>query len=421
MPTTATTSYLANELRDSATQVANELGHRHGRADAVDPTGVVRPREPFELALLVVQLCAAALEDEPESDEYVRTRVQSWEASGARLALQGVPVTETIEWLRCLEHVVTDRLLACAGIDVTDARTALTRVSALFDALCASELRSYTSTHDELSSWYSRVGTDLVTSLASGGPVEPHTVNGQARVLGINPHQRFRAVAVYHEGEASPQQWARVRRRVLDLLSRYDTKRECVLRDRPGLLLGILPVDRPGPPIPELFTKQLLADEELAQTLFVSAGEPVDALASAGHSCRQALSALEIAIFRGQRGRTVQCTEVILEVLLAHNGWVSKRIVSTRLEPLLEKPHLVDTLRAYISAEMSLQRTAEILVVHPNTVAYRLRQIASLTGRDMRKVTDMADLIVGLTALDVTEMRRDQGQVRADLRARLLA
>ena len=99
---------------------------------------------------------------------------------------------------------------------------------------------------------------------------------------------------------------------------------------------------------------------------------------------------------------------------------MSNRIVNVRLGPLLEKPHLVDTLRAYITAEMSLQRTAELLVVHPNTVAYRLRQIASLTGRDMRHITDMADLIVGLTALDVVEMRRKGGKDRVDLRAHLL-
>jgi sugar diacid utilization regulator len=206
---------------------------------------------------------------------------------------------------------------------------------------------------------------------------------------------------------------------VLDLLSRYDPKRESVLRDRPGMLLAIVPIDRPGPALPAVLNR-LLADEELAGTLFVSIGEQVDSLPLAGRSCRQSLSALEIAIYRGQRGKVVQCTEVILEVLLAHNAWVSKRIVSTRLSPLLEKPHLVDTLRAYISAEMSLQRTAELLVVHPNTVAYRLRQIASVTGRDMRKLTDMADLIVGLTALDVIEMRHDAGPDRVDLRAKLL-
>jgi hypothetical protein len=419
MPTIATTSALAETIRAAAPQIANELGHRASRAAALDPGGVVRPREPFDLAMLVVELCAAALEDDADVQDYVRSRVESWESSGARLALQGVPVTETIDWLRCLEHVVTDRVLCCDGLDMMRARTALGRITALFDALCARELRSYTSTYDDLSNWYSRVGTDLVTCLASGGPVEPHTVNGQARVLGIDPHQPFRAVTVYYDGDPTPAQWARIRQRVLDLLSRYDPKRESVIRDRPGMLLAIVPIDRPGPALPEVLNR-LLADEELAGTLFVSIGERVDSLPLAGRSCRQSLSALEIAIYRSQRGKVVQCTEVILEVLLAHNAWVSKRIVSSRLSPLLEKPHLVDTLRAYISAEMSLQRTAELLVVHPNTVAYRLRQIAALTGRDMRKLTDMADLIVGLTALDVIEMRQDSGPDRVDPRARLL-
>jgi sugar diacid utilization regulator len=343
----------------------------------------------------------------------------TWEAGGARLALQGIAVCEIIEWLRALEHVITDRVFGCAGIEMEQARVAISRISALFDALCARELESYTSTRDDLSNWHSRVGTDLVTSLASGGPVEPHTVNGQARVLGIDPHQSFRAVVVLHDGEPGVAQWARVRRRLSDLFNRYDPQHESVLRERPGMLLAILPVDRPGPALPEVLAK-LLADEELAQTLYVSIGEAVTSLPAAGRSCRQALSALEIAMYRGQRGRTVQCTEVILEVLLAHNVWVSNRIVASRLEALIEKPHLLLTLRAYLTAEMSLQRTAEILMVHPNTVAYRLRQIASLTNRDMRKVTDLSDLIVGLTALDVVEMRRDQSQGGVDLRAKLL-
>lgn len=420
MSSTTRTSRLAEQLLSAAPQIANELGNRRFCTDSGDPTGgLVRSREPFDTAMLIVRLCAAAVEATPESDEYVRSQVEAWESSGARLALQGIPVTETIEWLRRLERVVADHLLSCDSIDLAEVKAAIGRIGALFDTLCARELQAYTSTYDDLSNWYSRAGIDLITYLASGGPVEPHTVNGQARVLGINPHQPFRAVAVYQDGTPTASQWARVRRRVLDLFARYDRKQESLLRDRPGMLLAILPVDRPGPALREVLT-DLLADDELAQTLFVSLGEPVDSLATAGRSCRQALSALEIALHRGQRGRVVQCTEVILEVLLAHNPWVSNRIVNVRLGPLLEKPHLVDTLRAYITAEMSLQRTAELLVVHPNTVAYRLRQIASLTGRDMRRITDMADLIVGLTALDVVEMLRKGGKDRVDLRAHLL-
>jgi hypothetical protein len=78
-------------------------------------------------------------------------------------------------------------------------------------------------------------------------------------------------------------------------------------------------------------------------------------------------------------------------------------------------------LRAYINCDMALQRTAEELVVHPNTVAYRLRQIATLTGRNMRRVVDLADMMVALAAFDVVAMGSDQEKGRVDLRALLLA
>jgi hypothetical protein len=39
----------------------------------------------------------------------------------------------------------------------------------------------------------------------------------------------------------------------------------------------------------------------------------------------------------------------------------------------------------------------------------------------MRKIVDLAELMVALTALDVVEMGKDQEEGRMDLRARLLA
>ncbi|WP_245599515.1 PucR family transcriptional regulator [Nakamurella lactea] len=260
----------------------------------------------------------------------------------------------------------------------------------------------------------------MLGCLASGAPVEPHTVNAQARILSVDPHQPFRAIAISHEPAPSPQQWSRVRRRILDGLRRHDPQGQILVRDRTGLLLALVPtLGDPSAVVEQL--NRLLSDEELSRSLFIASGEPAATLAAAGQSCRQALSALEIGVYRGQRGKVTQCTEVILEVLLVHNNWVSRRIIHSRLGALLEKPHLVETLRSYIACDMALQRTAEELVVHPNTVAYRLRQIAALTGRDMRSVSDLADLQVALMALDVVEMRKDLDNGRPDLRSLLLA
>jgi DNA-binding PucR family transcriptional regulator len=40
----------------------------------------------------------------------------------------------------------------------------------------------------------------------------------------------------------------------------------------------------------------------------------------------------------------------------------------------------VETLTAYFEAGGNLEAAARVLFVHPNTVRYRLRQVADLTG-----------------------------------------
>jgi DNA-binding PucR family transcriptional regulator len=42
---------------------------------------------------------------------------------------------------------------------------------------------------------------------------------------------------------------------------------------------------------------------------------------------------------------------------------------------------LLDTLSVYLEHASSLEATARMLFVHPNTVRYRLSRIAELTGR----------------------------------------
>ncbi|RBQ16163.1 hypothetical protein DP939_31585 [Spongiactinospora rosea] len=408
MPTSAALTAVASRLKAASTHIANEFVRQY--VSAADSADRQAPMETFETAVRIVGHCAVALTGERFDDDVHIGR-------GARVALQGKSVAEAVEWLRSLERVITDHLLADPSIGRDEVRSALAAIAELFDELCTHELESFSTTYGELSSWHSRVGTDLLSCLVAGPPMDASTVNNHARVLNINPHQPFRAVAACHEPLPSPQQWARVRRRFLEVLGRHDPRREALIRDRNGLLLALVPTNREGPGIVELLTRML--EDDLGRSLFVSSGEPGESLAASGHSCRQALSALEIGMYRGQRGQVTKCTDVILEVLLAHNRWVSRRIIDTRIGALTEKPHLLDTLRAYIACDMALQRTAEELVVHPNTVAYRLRQIATLTGRDMRRIADIGDLGVALMAYDAVEMRRDQEEGRTDLRARL--
>jgi DNA-binding PucR family transcriptional regulator len=53
----------------------------------------------------------------------------------------------------------------------------------------------------------------------------------------------------------------------------------------------------------------------------------------------------------------------------------------------------VETIRAFSDADLNIARAAKQMHVHPNTVRYRLQQIATKTGHDPRTFTGLVDLI----------------------------
>ena len=60
----------------------------------------------------------------------------------------------------------------------------------------------------------------------------------------------------------------------------------------------------------------------------------------------------------------------------------------------------VDTIRAIADANLNVTKAAAQMHVHPNTVRYRLQQIATKTGHDPRTLTGLVDLICILELAD---------------------
>jgi hypothetical protein len=60
----------------------------------------------------------------------------------------------------------------------------------------------------------------------------------------------------------------------------------------------------------------------------------------------------------------------------------------------------VDTIRAFSNADLNVAKAAEQMHVHPNTVRYRLQQIATKTGHDPRTFSGLVDLICILEMTD---------------------
>jgi len=60
----------------------------------------------------------------------------------------------------------------------------------------------------------------------------------------------------------------------------------------------------------------------------------------------------------------------------------------------------VETIRAFSKADLNVVRAAEQMHVHPNTVRYRLQQIATKSGHDPRTFRGLVDLICILEMTD---------------------
>lgn len=65
-----------------------------------------------------------------------------------------------------------------------------------------------------------------------------------------------------------------------------------------------------------------------------------------------------------------------------------------RLAHLLEQnEELIKTLQAYLNCNLNANETANLLMLHRNTLQYRLAKIHAITGKDPKNVMDLVELI----------------------------
>jgi DNA-binding PucR family transcriptional regulator len=121
----------------------------------------------------------------------------------------------------------------------------------------------------------------------------------------------------------------------------------------------------------------------------VIVGPLVRDLRSASISARAALAALRAAPAWPDAPRPAGAEELLPERALNGDPDARAALISDVYEPLTGGgPALIDTLVTYLEQGSSLEATARLLFVHPNTVRYRLRRVAELTeytpsvGRD---------------------------------------
>ena len=139
----------------------------------------------------------------------------------------------------------------------------------------------------------------------------------------------------------------------------------------------------------------------------VVAGPTVASLAEAHRSAADALSGFRAVVGWPAAPRPVRSQDLLPERALAGDPEAEWQLVDRIARPLEDASgSLLETVTTYLEVGGVLETCARQLFVHPNTVRYRLRRVAELTGRN---ANDPRDALVLRIALAVGRLARARG------------
>ncbi|MFT4010546.1 MAG: helix-turn-helix domain-containing protein [Nocardioidaceae bacterium] len=140
-------------------------------------------------------------------------------------------------------------------------------------------------------------------------------------------------------------------------------------------------------------------------------GPLVADLLDAQISAREAIAGLRAAPGWPQAPRPVLSEDLLAERVLAGDAVAVDRLVDDVFAPLAEQG-LLPTLSTFLGVGGSIEATARALFVHANTVRYRLRRAADLTGLTPTSARDAFTLQIALSAGRLAAARADARPAR---------
>jgi hypothetical protein len=317
--------------------------------------------------------------------EFVRAR-------GARRARELMPLEALLEAYLIGQRSVWEAVTEAAGDSPEGLRVARELTAATFrytHAINVAIAAAYVAESRAQASEAERARRDLVDFLLSGrAPGAEH--QRRAESLGLRPHADH-VVLVAVGGDA---------RTVERALAQVEPERAFVV-PRHDEVLAFMPVYvRRGPRELRLALERAAAvlQRTRGDTLRVGLSSVCSGLGELARGYGEAVRAL-----RHTSAGAIALEDIgLLDYLAAGADETARRLVPDGARRLRDEDAgaLAATLRAYADCDLNVARAAQRLVVHPNTVHYRLRRVAELTGRDPRRLAQLLELLTGLRLLE---------------------
>ncbi|GAA0968011.1 fatty acid biosynthesis transcriptional regulator FasR [Actinocorallia libanotica] len=322
------------------------------------------PAEQRSWIGLVAQTSIAAFVDWFRNGEKTRVALGGEVfATAPREMMRTIRLQHTVDMVRVISEVVETRLhdLAAPGGEA-QLREAILRYTR---EVAFSAAQVYARAAETRGAWDARLEALVVDSLLRGDGDDG--LHSWAAALGWTTKPVF--VLAGHAPEEDPEAIAdqirlSARRLRVDVLSGVQGHRLIVIA---------------GGAEDPLAAAQLLSAKFGPGPVVV--GPEAPDLYGATASARAALAGLRSAVGWPDAPRPVLAAELLPERALDGDAVAREYLVSEVYGPIQAAgAPLLDTLTTYLEQGSSLEATARLLYVHPNTVRYRLRRVSELTG-----------------------------------------
>ncbi|RMI29462.1 PucR family transcriptional regulator [Nocardia stercoris] len=174
-----------------------------------------------------------------------------------------------------------------------------------------------------------------------------------------------------------------------------------------GSRLVIVVSGRVGDPMhPSTFLAELLSEAFSAGPVVI--GPTTRTLTAAHHSAVEAMAGMEAVVGWRSAPRPVHASELLPERALLGDRAAVDALNENLVIPLANAgSSLSETLDAYLDGGGAVETCARQLYVHPNTVRYRLKRIADITGRDPLNPRDAYVLRIAATVGRLSRTRNE--------------
>ena len=315
-----------------------------------------------------------------------------------------VSLTEFVQAFYVGERVLWDAAIELADDD--ESRRAVlafaSRLPRYFEVATTHAAEVYLETQEQLAATGERIRRDLLEDLLAGREPEPGPRLDAARAAGLRDGASLVVISATGGARPADEQLLRGGAAALARAAGGTTPPLAVVRqDEIVLVVPVTDVSEAeiAPRLEDV--QRRLGDAGLPLSVAVSTA--VSRLANVPEAYRETNT---IRAARGSAPGVFALSELsAFEYLTLRPNPTANRLIAAPVHEFVaqdahEGGPLIATLREYVACDLNARRAAENLHIHVNTAHYRLARIAERTGLDLRRVSDLMEILIAARLAD---------------------